>query len=129
MSSSRPDSVELAAHALALAEAVRLGGAVPVGRLYGLPELPDYDYWVDMAGAAALTGVPPKTITSWLSRGGPIRNSFPVPRKVLYRLHWRWTDIASWQAEEQLPATERRASHAADIGQANLCRSNTRLHG
>lgn len=101
MCGSRLDSVELAAHASALAEAVRVGRAVPVGRLYGLPELPDNDYWVDMAGAGALTGVPPKTITSWLSRGGPIRNPFPIPRKLLYRLYWRGTEIGSWQAREQ----------------------------
>jgi hypothetical protein len=56
MNSGRPDSVELAAHAAALAETVRTGSSVPVGRLYGLPELPDNDYWVDMAGVAALTG-------------------------------------------------------------------------
>lgn len=53
-----------------------------------------------MAGAAALTGVPPKTITSWLARGGPVRNPFPVPQRFLYRLYWRRVDIASWQARE-----------------------------
>ena len=100
MKSSRPDSVELAAHAAALAETVRTGSSVPMGRLYGLPELRD-DYWVDMAGAADLTGVRPKTITSWLSRGGPIRNPFPAPHRLLYRLYWRGTEIASWQAREQ----------------------------
>jgi hypothetical protein len=95
-----PNSVELATHAFALAEAIRAGRSVPMGRLYGLPGLPDDDYWVDSAGAAALTGVPPKTITSWLARGGPIRNPFPIPHKVLYRLHWRGTEIASWRARE-----------------------------
>ena len=69
-----------------------------MGRLYGWPELPDDDYWADVVGAAALTGVPPKTITSWLSRGGPIRNPFPVPRKLL----WRWTKIGSWQTRKQV---------------------------
>jgi hypothetical protein len=70
------------------------------GRLLDLPELPGDDYWVDMAGATALTGIPPKTITSWLARGGPVRNSFPVPHRLLYRLYWSGTDIASWQARE-----------------------------
>jgi hypothetical protein len=73
---------------------------VPAGRLFGLPELPGHDYWVDMAGATALTGIPPKTISSWLARGGPVRNPFPVPRRLLYRLYWRGTDITSWQARE-----------------------------
>jgi hypothetical protein len=100
MNRSRPDAVELAAHVSALAETVRTGSSVPMGRLYGLPELRD-DYWVDMAGAAALTGVRPKTITSWLTRGGPIRNPFPAPYRLLYRLYWRGTEIGSWQAREQ----------------------------
>jgi len=111
MSDARTGHIELAAHASALAEAVRAGRAVPAGRLLGLPELPGDDYWVDMAGATALTGIPPKTITSWLARGGPVRNPFPVPQRFLYRLYWRGTDIASWQAREtaagrrSLPAT------------------------
>jgi hypothetical protein len=72
-----------------------------MGRLYGLPELRD-DYWVDMAGAAALTGVQPRTITSWLTRGGPICNPFPVPYRLLYRLYWPGTEIGSWQTREQV---------------------------
>ena len=100
MSDARAGHIELAAHASALAEAVRAGRTVPAGRLLGLPELPGDDYWVDMAGATALTGIPPKTITSWLARGGPVRNPFPVPQRFLYRLYWRGTDIASWQARE-----------------------------
>lgn len=59
--------------------AVGAGAAVPAGRLYGLPELSSDGCWVDMAGAAALTEVAPRTITSWLARGGPIRNPFPTP--------------------------------------------------
>lgn len=102
MNSNRPNSVGLTAHASGLAKAVRTGSAVPMGRLYGLPELPDNDYWLDTAGAAALTGIPPKTITSWLTRGGPIRNPFPAPRRLLYRLYWRGSQIASWQARERV---------------------------
>ena len=92
--------VGLAAHAHALADRVRAGEQVPAGRLFGLPELPDDDYWVDMAGAAALTGFPPKTITSWLARGSPVRNPFPVPERFLYRLYWRGNDIALWLTRE-----------------------------
>ena len=100
ISSTRAGHIELAAHASALAKAVRTGRAVPAGRLLGLPELPGNDHWVDMAGATALTGIPPKTITSWLARGGPVRNPFPVPQRFLYRLYWTGADIASWQAKE-----------------------------
>jgi hypothetical protein len=92
--------IELAAHASALTEAVRAGRTVPKGRLFGLPELPGDDYWVDTAGATAITGIPPKTISGWLARGGPARNPFPVPQRLLYRLYWRETDITSWQARE-----------------------------
>lgn len=104
MNSNRPDSVGLAAHASGLAEAVRTGSTVPMGRLYGLPELPDNDYWVDTAGVAALTDIPPKTISSWLTRGGPTRNPFPAPLRLLYRLYWRGSEIASWQARERVGA-------------------------
>ncbi len=103
MSHVRTSHIELAAHASALAEAVRAGRTVPAGRLLGLPELPGNDYWVDMAGATGLTGIPPKTISSWLARGGPVRNPFPVPQRFLYRLYWRGTDITSWQARETAP--------------------------
>ena len=54
-----------------------------------------------MAGATAVTGVPPKTITSWLARGGPVRNPFPPPHRLLYRLYWRGTEIMSWRAREK----------------------------
>lgn len=100
MNDSGTDQIELAAHAAALAEVIRAGGSVPVGRLFGLPELPGDDCWIDMAGATALTGVPPKTITGWLTRGGPARNPFPIPQRFLYRLYWRGTEVASWQARE-----------------------------
>jgi hypothetical protein len=100
MSHQETGRIELATRAAVLAEAARTGRAVPAGRLLGLPELPGDDYWVDMAGATALTGIPPKTITGWLARGGPVRNPFPVPQRFLYRLHWRGTEIASWRARE-----------------------------
>ena len=82
------------------------------GPLLGLPELPGDDYWLDMAGATALTGIPPKTITSWLARGGPVRNPFPVPQRLLYRLYWRGTEIASWQTREKAAAGQRAAARS-----------------
>jgi hypothetical protein len=104
--------MELATHATALAEAIRTGRAVPAGRLFGLPELPGDDYWLDMAGATAFTGIPPKTITSWLARGGPVRNPFPVPQRLLYRLYWRGTEITSWRTREKAAAGERAAARS-----------------
>ena len=94
------DPVELSGHIRALNAAVGTGDVVPAGRLYGLPELPGGSCWVDMAGAAALTGVAPKTITSWLARGGPVRNPFPTPARILYRLYWPRPDIESWRSRE-----------------------------
>jgi hypothetical protein len=94
------ERVELAGQVSALAEAVSAGTVVPAGRLYGLPELSGGGCWVNMAGAAALTGVPPRTITSWLARGGPIRNPFPTPHRILYRLFWPRDEIDSWRSRE-----------------------------
>ena len=105
-------SIELEAHAAALGEAIRGGRAVPAGRLFGLPELPDDDYWLDMAGATAITGTPPKTITCWLARGGPVRNPFPVPHRFLYRLYWRGTEITSWQGRERAAAAVQAAARS-----------------
>jgi hypothetical protein len=99
------EPVELSRHLAALRAAIVAGAAVPAGRLLGLPNLPGDGCWVDMAGAAALTGVPPKTITSWLARGGPLRNPFPPPARILYRLYWPWADIESWRSREpRVPA-------------------------
>jgi predicted DNA-binding transcriptional regulator AlpA len=70
--------------------------------LYGLPEPPPgSDCWVDIAGAAVLTGAAPKTITSWLVRGGPARNPFPRARRFLYRLYWPKAEIDAWREIEQ----------------------------
>jgi hypothetical protein len=104
--------IELATHATALAEAIRTGGAVPAGRLFGLPELPGDDYWLDMAGATASTGIPPKTITGWLARGGPVRNPFPAPQRLLYRLYWPAKEITSWRTREQAAAGQRAAARS-----------------
>jgi hypothetical protein len=112
MPSSGTSPIELTTHASALAQAIRSGRAVPAGRLFGLPELPGDDYWLDMAGATAFTGIPPRTITSWLARGGPVRNPFPVPQRLLYRLYWRATEITSWRTREKAAAGERAAARS-----------------
>jgi len=72
-------------------------GTAPAGRLLGLPELPDDGAWVDIAGAAAVTGYPAKTITGWLSRGYPKGNPFPGPLRILYRLYWPLAEIETWR--------------------------------
>jgi hypothetical protein len=108
MSNPEPHRIELAAHARALADDLQAGQAVPAGRLFGLPELPGDDCWLDMAGATALTGIPPKTITGWLTRGGPARNPFPVPDRLLYRVYWRRAVIESWQARETVADSQPR---------------------
>jgi hypothetical protein len=107
MEDRAPEPIQLADQLLALTEAVNTGRRVPTGRLFGLPELPDNDYWVDIAGAAAVTRIPPNTITSWLTRGGPRRNPFPAPRRHLYRLYWPRTEITAWQSKNQPAETVR----------------------
>jgi hypothetical protein len=105
------ESVGLAARRAELSAAVSSGSAVDAGRLYGLPEPPPgSDCWVDIAGATALTGVAPKTISSWLVRGGPVRNPFPGPRRILYRLYWPIAEIKSWQARENSIADDERVA-------------------
>jgi hypothetical protein len=111
MNNSESHHIELVVHARALADGIRSGQAVPAGRLFGLPELPGDDYWLDTAGATALTGIPPKTITSWLARGGPVRNPFPVSDRFLYRLYWRRAEIESWQARETVAHGSGRETH------------------
>jgi hypothetical protein len=99
---SQAEPVGLAQRCAELREAVSAGRAVAAGRLYGLPEPPHgSDCWVDIAGAAVLTGVMPKTITSWLAKGGPMRNPFPAPQRILYRLYWPKAEVESWQARER----------------------------
>ncbi len=113
MAATRPEPVSLNGRIAVLNEAVRAGLAVPAGRLYGLPELPDHGCWVDIAGAAALTEVLPKTITGWLNRGGTLRNPFPAPYRILYRLYWPRAEIEAWRAREQPPSKERRLGRSA----------------
>jgi hypothetical protein len=55
--------------------------------------------WADVAGAAAITGAPPRTITGWLNRRGPKRCPFPEPRRSLYRLYWPVSVLQAWRNE------------------------------
>ena len=54
--------------------------------------------WVDIAGASAVSGAAPKTITGWLSRGGPKHCPFPAAHRFLYRLYWPLFQIEAWTA-------------------------------
>lgn len=73
-------------------------GSVPAaGALLGLPPLDD-DVWVDSAGATAVTGIPPRTISGWLSRGGPKHCPFPAARRYLYRRYWPLSELRAWRA-------------------------------
>jgi hypothetical protein len=88
------------------------GRRPPAGQLLGLPEL-EGDVWADIAGAAAITGAPPRTITGWLNRHGPKRCPFPEPRRSLYRLYWRVSALQAWRddyARAVGPGTAERVS-------------------
>lgn len=91
--------VDLASRVATLSAALARGEVVPAGRLLGLPELPEGDVWCDIAGASALSGVPARTITGWLSRGGPKRNPFPRPDRILYRLYWSSNAVREWREQ------------------------------
>ena len=96
------EPVDLAGRRQDLAVALASGSSIPAGRLFGLPELTDDDVWVDIAGASALVGVRPKTITAWLARRGPKRLPFPRPCRLLYRLYWPRNEIAMWLEHRDL---------------------------
>jgi hypothetical protein len=83
-----------------LRDLVAAGRPVPAGRLWGLPELGGGECWVDIAGAAVLARVAPRTITGWLSRRGPRRNPFPPASRFLYRLYWPAAQVRAWRAVE-----------------------------
>ncbi len=103
-----PITVE--AHYDALRAAMRNAETIPVGRLWGLPDLGDSDMWVDIAGAAVLAQVKPKTLTGWLSRGGPKKRPFPAPTRLMHRLYWRRSTIEAWRQDR--PARPRAAVEA-----------------
>lgn len=83
-------------------QALATGRKPAAEALLGLPEL-DGDVWVDIAGAAAVSGAAPKTITRWLSRGGPKHCPFPAAHRFLYRLYWPVSQIEAWTAAYRAP--------------------------
>ncbi|MEO3892172.1 hypothetical protein [Nonomuraea sp. B5E05] len=112
-STSPVEIVDLHEHLAALRQALDRGERPPAGALLGLPPL-DNDVWVDIAGAAAVAGVAPKTITGWLSRGQPKRLPFPAPIRILYRLYWPLSAIESWR--QNYTGQQDTNDHASDPG-------------
>jgi hypothetical protein len=92
------ETVDLAELAGQIQAARASGAEPPAGRLLGLPELPGGDVWVDMAGASAITGLQPKTITGFLARGTPKAHPFPAAYRFLYRNYWPMGVIEEWVA-------------------------------
>lgn len=92
------ESVNLAGQLAVIRAALEEGRRPAAGALLGLPEL-DGDVWVDTAGAAAVTGVPPKTISGWLSRGKPKALPFPSAHRYLYRRYWPLSTLQAWAVE------------------------------
>lgn len=93
-----PEAVSLNAQIEYIRTILVTGQRQPAGQLLGLPEL-DGDLWADIAGAAAITGAPPRTITGWLNRRGPKRCPFPEPRRSLYRLYWPVSVLQAWRED------------------------------
>jgi hypothetical protein len=92
--------VDLKGQLAVIREALAGGRRPPAGGLLGLPALED-DVWVDTAGAAAVAGVPPSTITSWLSRGRPAARPFPAAHRYLRRLYWPLSEIEAWAGDHR----------------------------
>lgn len=88
-------AVDLDAQVESIRAALAAGQHSPAGQLLGLPEL-DGDVWADIAGAVAITGAQPRTISGWLSRKGPRRCPFPEPRRSMYRLYWPVSVLQAW---------------------------------
>lgn len=78
---------------------ISTGKTPSAGRLFGLPELPNGDIWVDIAGATLVLGVQTGTLSSWLSRRGPKSCPLPRPRRILYRNYWPKSTLETWRYE------------------------------
>jgi hypothetical protein len=93
------ETVALADKVAELRAAWRAGEPLSGGQVFGLPPL-EADVWVDTAGATVITGVPPKTITSYLSRAKPKSCPFPIPSKFLGRNYWPASSLLDWAAAQ-----------------------------
>ncbi len=93
------ETIAMADKVAELRAAWSAGQPLSGGQLFGLPAL-NGDVWVDTAGATVITGLPAKTITSYLSRGKPRSNPFPAASKFLGRNYWPATPLLDWAAEQ-----------------------------
>ncbi|WP_194829249.1 hypothetical protein [Nocardia sp. XZ_19_231] len=97
---TRPvEDLDLADRSAQIRQARASGEKPPAGRLLGLPELPDGDVWVDIAGVEAITEIPSRTVSGWMARGGPKKAPFPAPHRVLYRLYWPLSVLEQWHED------------------------------
>ncbi|MGW5924580.1 hypothetical protein ACWFPY_36785 [Nocardia fluminea] len=92
-----PETVSAADRVAALRESWASGQPLTGGQLFGLPAL-DGDVWADIAGATVITGLPAKTITSYLARDKPKFNPFPKPSQFLGRNYWPASVLLEWAA-------------------------------
>lgn len=94
-----PETVAAADRAAALRADQAAGAPLAGGQLWGLPVL-DGDMWADIAGATAITGLPAKTINSYIVTGKPRRDPFPQPSRFLGRNYWPVSVLTSWAAQQ-----------------------------
>lgn len=94
-----PETVSAADRVAALRASWASGQPLTGGSLFGLPAL-DGDVWADIAGATVITGLPAKTITSYLARDKPKSNPFPKPSQFLGRNYWPATTLLDWAASQ-----------------------------
>jgi hypothetical protein len=53
-----------------------------------------------MAGASVIAGKDPKSITSYLAKGGPRRHPFRPAFRFLYRLYWLMSHVRAGRDRE-----------------------------
>ncbi|MEV6064895.1 hypothetical protein AB0L62_33260 [Nocardia asteroides] len=94
-----PETVAAADRAAALRADQAAGAPLTGGQLWGLPVL-DGDMWADIAGATAITGLPAKTINSYIVTGKPRRDPFPQPSRFLGRNYWPVSVLSAWAAQQ-----------------------------
>lgn len=84
-------------------------GTLTGGLVWGLPELPDGDMWVDIFGVSALTGLTPVNIRGRLHRREKYRNVFPAPYNYFAMTWWPLSEIKEWLAVENAGDNEEQA--------------------
>lgn len=94
-----PETVAAADRAAALRADQAAGAPLAGGQLWGLPVL-EGDMWADIAGATAITGLPAKTINSYIVTGKPRSNPFPQPSRFLGRNYWPVSVLSTWAAQQ-----------------------------